>query len=194
MDMKEFAGLFSRQVTASRKPVKRTDEATKPSKVQPAKILDSKRSKTVGILEKSLRVDFCEVENAVYNLDTSVINLEALQQIYEIVGIRDFKKIAIRVSSKRGYTNYNLKNFFLLNLSAAEADEERIGGYKSFRGGESRRSPRSTGDIPQEAGRYQSLLGEDSVFDVPSRVPGRDLERLVEIDESAQHLRLLEKL
>lgn len=118
MDMKEFAGLFSRQVTASRKPVKRTDEATKPSKVQPAKILDSKRSKTVGILEKSLRVDFCEVENAVYNLDTSVINLEALQQIYEIVGIRDFKKIAIRVSSKRGYTNYNLKNFFLLNLSA----------------------------------------------------------------------------
>lgn len=87
LDMKEFAGLFSRQVTASRKPVKRTDEATRPSKVQPAKILDSKRSKTVGILEKSLRVDFCEVENAVYNLDTSVINLEALQQIYEIVGI-----------------------------------------------------------------------------------------------------------
>lgn len=84
LDMKEFAGLFSRQVTASRKPVKRTDEATRPSKVQPAKILDSKRSKTVGILEKSLRVDFCEVENAVYNLDTSVINLEALQQIYEI--------------------------------------------------------------------------------------------------------------
>lgn len=110
LDMKEFAGLFSRQVTASRKPVKRTDEATKPSKVQPAKILDSKRSKTVGILEKSLRVDFCEVENAVYNLDTSVINLEALQQIYEIVGIRDFKNYH-RISTKRGYTNYNLKNF-----------------------------------------------------------------------------------
>lgn len=58
--------------------------------MQPAKILDSKRSKTVGILEKSLRVDFCEVENAVYNLDTSVINLEALQQIYEIVGIHPY--------------------------------------------------------------------------------------------------------
>lgn len=83
LDMKEFAGLFSRQVTA-RKPVKKADEASKPSKIQPAKILDSKRSKTVGILEKSLHVDFCEVENAVYNLDTSVVNLEALQQIYEI--------------------------------------------------------------------------------------------------------------
>ncbi|XP_043251094.1 formin-2-like isoform X1 [Colletes gigas] len=83
LDMKEFAGLFSRQVTA-RKPVKKADDSSKPSKVQPAKILDSKRSKTVGILEKSLHVDFCEVENAVYNLDTSVVNLEALQQIYEI--------------------------------------------------------------------------------------------------------------
>ena len=83
LDMKEFTGLFSRQVT-DRKPVKKADVASKPSKVQPAKILDSKRSKTVGILEKSLHVDFCEVENAVYNLDTSVVSLEALQQIYEI--------------------------------------------------------------------------------------------------------------
>ncbi|XP_076226834.1 uncharacterized protein LOC116432389 [Nomia melanderi] len=83
LDMKEFAGLFSRQVT-ERKPVKKVDDITKPSKIQPAKILDSKRSKTVGILEKSLHVDFCEVENAVYNLDTSVVSLEALQQIYEI--------------------------------------------------------------------------------------------------------------
>lgn len=84
LDMKEFTGLFSRQVTA-RKPVKKAADSSKPSKMQPAKILDSKRSKTVGILEKSLHVDFCEVENAVYNLDTSVVSLEALQQIYEIV-------------------------------------------------------------------------------------------------------------
>ncbi|XP_076654963.1 uncharacterized protein LOC143360204 [Halictus rubicundus] len=83
LDMKEFAGLFSRQVT-ERKPVRKADDSTKPSKVQPAKILDSKRSKTVGILEKSLHVDFYEVENAVYNLDTNVVSLEALQQIYEI--------------------------------------------------------------------------------------------------------------
>ncbi|XP_054002772.1 formin-2-like isoform X2 [Hylaeus anthracinus] len=83
VDMKEFAGLFSRQAT-ERKPVKKAVDSSKPSKVQPAKILDSKRSKTVGILEKSLHVDFCEVENAVYNLDTSAVSLEALQQIYEI--------------------------------------------------------------------------------------------------------------
>lgn len=83
LDMKEFAGLFSHQVTA-RKPVKKPDQASKPSKAQPAKILDSKRSKSVGILEKSLHLDFSEVENAVYNLDTSIVSLETLQQIYEI--------------------------------------------------------------------------------------------------------------
>lgn len=83
--MKEFADLFSRQVRAKNLSKKNDDEATRKSKVQPAKILDPKRSKMVGILEKSLHIDFSEVENAAYNLDTSVISLEALQQIYEIV-------------------------------------------------------------------------------------------------------------
>jgi len=82
--MKEFADLFSRQVR-QKNPAKKSDEAPKSSKIQPAKILDSKRSKMVGILEKSLHIDFSEIENAAYNLDTSVISLEALQQIYEIV-------------------------------------------------------------------------------------------------------------
>ncbi|XP_015600677.1 formin-2 [Cephus cinctus] len=83
LDMKEFSDLFSRQVT-ERKPTKKKENVDKLSKIQPAKILDSKRSKMVGILEKSLHVDFCEVENAVYNLDTTIVSLEALQQIYEV--------------------------------------------------------------------------------------------------------------
>ena len=82
--MREFVDLFSRQVV-ERKPTIKKQKTDKPSKIQPAKILDSKRSKTVGILEKSLRIDFSEVENAVYNLDTSVVSLEALEQIYDIV-------------------------------------------------------------------------------------------------------------
>lgn len=110
--MKEFAGLFSRQVT-ERKPVKKADVASKTSKVQPAKILDSKRSKTVGILEKSLHVDFCEVENAVYNLDTSVVNLEALHQIYEIVSIEKTEERTFvskcHLISRRGQRKRNWK-------------------------------------------------------------------------------------
>ncbi|XP_069704100.1 formin-2 isoform X2 [Periplaneta americana] len=80
-DMKEFSDLFSRQVV-ERMPTKKKEK--KPSKLQAMKILDSKRSQSVGILASSLHVEFTEIENAIYNFDTSMVNLEALQQIYEV--------------------------------------------------------------------------------------------------------------
>lgn len=52
------------------------------------KLLDSKRSQSVGILAHSLRQDFNEIENAIYSFDTSVVSLEALQQIYEVVSLQ----------------------------------------------------------------------------------------------------------
>ncbi|XP_046962040.1 formin-J-like isoform X2 [Vanessa cardui] len=77
----EFTDLFSRQVVKA--PVKKKVEV-KTKKIQPIKILDSKRSQNVGILAQSLHVEFSEIENAIYNFDTSVVSLEALQQIYEL--------------------------------------------------------------------------------------------------------------
>lgn len=82
VNMQEFANLFSRQVV-TRKPVKKKVEEN--TKIQVAKILDSKRSQNVGILAQSLHVEFSEIENAIYNFDTSIVSLEALQQIYEAV-------------------------------------------------------------------------------------------------------------
>ncbi|CAB3247534.1 unnamed protein product [Arctia plantaginis] len=76
----EFTDLFSRQVVKA--PVKKKVEVK--TKRQPVKILDSKRSQNVGILAQSLHVEFSEIENAIYNFDTSVVSLEALQQIYEL--------------------------------------------------------------------------------------------------------------
>lgn len=80
----EFTDLFSRQVVKA--PVKKKVEVK--TKIQPIKILDSKRSQNVGILAQSLHVEFSEIENAIYNFDTSVVSLEALQQIYELVSIQ----------------------------------------------------------------------------------------------------------
>lgn len=77
----EFTDLFSRQVVKA--PVKKKVEVK--TKIQPVKILDSKRSQNVGILAQSLHVEFSEIENAIYNFDTSVVSLEALHQIYELV-------------------------------------------------------------------------------------------------------------
>lgn len=77
-----FTDLFSRQVVARKPTMKKVE--TKP-KVEAIKLLDSKRSQNVGILAQSLHVEFQEIENAIYNFDTSIVSLEALQQIYEAV-------------------------------------------------------------------------------------------------------------
>ncbi|XP_034950625.1 formin-2 [Chelonus insularis] len=125
VDIKEFIDLFSRQVI-ERKPTIKKEESSKPSKIQPAKILDSKRSKTVGILEKSLRVDFSEVENAVYNLDTSIISLEALRQIYEIMPTA--KEIEEITTHEKEHPEIPLDRpeMFLKQLSTIKNFNERI--------------------------------------------------------------------
>ena len=95
-NLNEFVDLFSRQV-AVRKSVskKKIGDSTvsvgkKANRVCPAKILDSKRARNVGILAKSLHIDFSEIEHAIYNFDTTIIGLEALQQIYEAVSSSNF--------------------------------------------------------------------------------------------------------
>ncbi|KAK5644377.1 hypothetical protein RI129_005677 [Pyrocoelia pectoralis] len=80
-NLTEFTDLFSRQIITKSVPKKKIQTKTK---IEPIKILDSKRSQNVGILAQSLHVEFSEIENAVYTFDTSVVSLEALQQIYEV--------------------------------------------------------------------------------------------------------------
>ncbi|XP_070158727.1 formin-2 isoform X2 [Polyergus mexicanus] len=126
INMKEFADLFSRQVR-QKNPAKKSEEtANKSSKIQPAKILDSKRSKMVGILEKSLHIDFSEIENAAYNLDTSVISLETLQQIYEIKPTE--KEIAEIAAHEAEYPDIPIDQpeLFLKRLSGIKHFSERI--------------------------------------------------------------------
>lgn len=87
--LSEFTELFSRQVVTRKPTFKKLEEK---AKVEAVKLLDSKRSQNVGILAQSLRADIQEIENAIYNFDTSIISLEALQQIYEVVSLFDMYK------------------------------------------------------------------------------------------------------
>lgn len=93
-NIEEFTDLFSRQVVKA--PVKKKVEVK--TKIQPVKILDSKRSQNVGILAQSLHVEFSEIENAVYNFDTSVVSLEALHQIYELVSFLKLNSFFLSVT------------------------------------------------------------------------------------------------
>ncbi|CAG5108787.1 Similar to capu: Protein cappuccino (Drosophila melanogaster) [Cotesia congregata] len=84
------------------------------------------RSKTVGILEKSLRVDFSEVENAVYNLDTSIVSLEALRQIYEIMPTaKEMEDITLHEKENPGIP-LDRPEMFLKQLSTIKNFNERI--------------------------------------------------------------------
>ncbi|XP_018013165.1 formin, partial [Hyalella azteca] len=81
-DEGEFVELFARTAPAphTKPPTTRT------VKIKVAKVLDSKRSQNVGIFITSQHLDIVDVENAVYNLDTTLLDLEVLQQIYEVRG------------------------------------------------------------------------------------------------------------
>jgi len=54
-------------------------------------LLDNKRSQTVGIFLSSLHVNMDEIEDSLYNVNTSILDQENLQSLYEIVSM--LKKI-----------------------------------------------------------------------------------------------------
>ncbi|KAG8185502.1 hypothetical protein JTE90_019758 [Oedothorax gibbosus] len=77
----EFEELFSKQ-TAKKSPSEpKQVKQTKAKEV--AKLLDQKRSQNVGILISSLHLDISDIQHALYNFDTSVINTDTLQSIYD---------------------------------------------------------------------------------------------------------------
>ncbi|XP_078674685.1 uncharacterized protein LOC144912825 [Branchiostoma floridae x Branchiostoma belcheri] len=103
-DKDEFEELFAKpQNTPKRKPLsdtykkpkaKKEDQslvsldrkypATRVCHTRVAKLLDSKRSQQVGILMSSLHAEMADIENAVLNMDTTHLDLENLNALYDI--------------------------------------------------------------------------------------------------------------
>lgn len=52
---------------------------------QVAKLLDDKRSQAVGIFMSSLHIEMRDLEQAVLKMDLSVVDLESLQSLYDMV-------------------------------------------------------------------------------------------------------------
>ncbi|KAK6642133.1 hypothetical protein RUM44_013856 [Polyplax serrata] len=123
-DYSEFNELFSRQII-TRKPTKKKNSQDQ-SKQQAAKILDSKRSQNVGILSSSLHVDFSEIENAIYHFDTSMVNLEALQQIYEMRATTEELELIKAHVKTNPEVPLDKPEQFLLELSEIPNFAERI--------------------------------------------------------------------
>ncbi|CAH2007546.1 unnamed protein product [Acanthoscelides obtectus] len=119
----EFTELFSRQVITRKTTLKKIEVK---EKVEAVKLLDSKRSQNVGILAQSLKTDMQEIENAIYNFDTSIVSLEALQQIYEVRATPDeLEMIKAHLASKPDVP-LDKPEQFLYELSQISNFAERI--------------------------------------------------------------------
>ncbi|XP_065357754.1 protein cappuccino isoform X2 [Calliphora vicina] len=114
----EFTELFSREAVVPRVVPKIKTEV----RIRPIKVLDSKRSQNVGILLRSSHVDFCEIEHAIYHVDTSVVSLETLQQINKNKATND----ELERIREQGDTPLDEPEQFLLKISHISMFTERI--------------------------------------------------------------------
>ncbi|XP_070612608.1 formin-1 [Erythrolamprus reginae] len=82
-DTNEFEYLFSKETAQEKKKAlaESYEKKTKTKKI--IKLLDGKRSQTVGILISSLHLEMKDIEQAVLNVDDSVVDLETLEALYE---------------------------------------------------------------------------------------------------------------
>ncbi|XP_061319368.1 formin-1 isoform X2 [Pezoporus flaviventris] len=83
LDTTEFEYLFSKDTTQEkRKPLSETYEK-KPKAKKIIKLLDGKRSQTVGILISSLHLEMKDIQQAILCVDDSIVDLETLEALYE---------------------------------------------------------------------------------------------------------------
>ncbi|XP_053141216.1 formin-1 isoform X2 [Hemicordylus capensis] len=82
-DTSEFEYLFSKE-TAQEKKKPLADSYEKKTKTKKIiKLLDGKRSQTVGILISSLHLEMKDIQQAILNVDDSIVDLETLEALYE---------------------------------------------------------------------------------------------------------------
>ncbi|XP_032441512.1 formin [Xiphophorus hellerii] len=85
----EFEDLFAKTTTMEkRKPLSQAyEKKAKAKKI--IKLLDSKRSQAVGILISSLHLEMKDIQQAVLTVDHSVVDLDAIEALYENRGLPD---------------------------------------------------------------------------------------------------------
>uniref|UniRef100_S4R648 FH2 domain-containing protein n=1 Tax=Petromyzon marinus TaxID=7757 RepID=S4R648_PETMA len=126
----EFEELFSKKsVKEKKKPL--FDVFSKKSKTkQVTKILDGKRSQAVGILMSSIHLEIKDIQHAVLQLDSSLVDLETLQALYENRGEKEeLGKIMQFVTSKQGAEDtrqLDKPEQFLYELSQIPCFFERV--------------------------------------------------------------------
>lgn len=123
--IQKFADLFSRQPVERKKKEEVYKSPIHKNKIV-ANILDAKRAHNVNILITSLHLEIAEIENAVYNLDTSVVTTDVLVKLNESAASADeVAAIKAHVDSKSEIP-LGKPEQFLYDLSRIASFEDRI--------------------------------------------------------------------
>ncbi|XP_052216251.1 uncharacterized protein LOC127834445 isoform X2 [Dreissena polymorpha] len=91
-----------------------------------AKVINAKRSQTVGIFLSSLRIDMSDIEHAILTFDTEVLGEDKLRQIYEIRGEQEELKKLREYVKKHPDTPLDKPDQFVYDLSLIPDYAERI--------------------------------------------------------------------
>lgn len=85
IDVEDFENAFSK---VERKKEEGTPKnKTRKTKQKVVNLLDNRRSQSIGILLSTLHVNISEIKDALYKMDTSILDHENLKSLYEIVSI-----------------------------------------------------------------------------------------------------------
>ncbi|XP_067311786.1 formin-2 isoform X2 [Pseudorasbora parva] len=129
VDFNEFVDMFSKSaVKEKKKPI--SDTITKSKAKQVVKLLNNKRSQAVGILMSSLHLDMKDIQNAILNMDCTVVDLETLQALYENRAQKEeMDQIEKHIKSSKDKENakpLDKPEQFLLQLSEIPQFSERV--------------------------------------------------------------------
>lgn len=103
VNTKEFEDLFSKAtLQPKKKPLADTyEKKAKTKKI--VKLLDGKRSQAVGILISSLHLDMKDIQQALLNVDNTVVDLETIEALYENRATSDeLETIKKHIESSKG--------------------------------------------------------------------------------------------
>ncbi|XP_074502329.1 uncharacterized protein fmn2a [Sebastes fasciatus] len=129
VNFEEFVELFSKSaVKEKKKPI--SDTISKSKAKQVVKLLSNKRSQAVGILMSSIHLDMKDIQNAVLNMDNTVVDLETLQALYENRAQNDemdgIKKHIKSSEDKKDAKPLDKPEQFLFQLSQIPNFSERV--------------------------------------------------------------------
>lgn len=119
----EFCQLFKRTVTSNHHLLNRTMNHKSKETIS---VLDPKRAHTINILVTSRHLRIKDIKNTVYNLDTSIIDVETLKQIHEVSGTSEELQAIETFLASDEPSELGKAEQFIYDLSKIDAFDDRF--------------------------------------------------------------------